>query len=113
MKKLLVAGIILGMTTLFSGCTKISSIKSMEKAIILMQNKEYDEAIIFLKDTLNKDKTNKEAIKLYDIVDSYQAAAKAVEENNIEKANNFIKRTFQQWKIHTVKKLTELTERKT
>ena len=82
--------IILGMTILFVGCGNSIVKKSIEQAKILIENKEYDKAILSLEIALDEDKDNEEANKLYEIVDAYQNAKKAMEENNIEEAKKIL-----------------------
>ena len=76
--------IILGITILFVGCGNSIVKKSIEQAKILIENKEYDKAILSLEMALDEDNKNEEANKLYLIIDSYQKAKKAIDENNIE-----------------------------
>ena len=62
----------------------------MSIAKILIENKEYDKAILSLEMALDEDKDNEEANKLYEIVDAYQKTKKAMEENNIEEAKKIL-----------------------
>ena len=82
--------IILGMTILFVGCGNSIVKKSIEQAKILIENNEYNKAILSLEIALDEDKDNEEANKLYEIVDAYQNAKKAMEENNIEEAKKIL-----------------------
>ncbi|MDK0630482.1 hypothetical protein P5E75_10540 [Clostridium perfringens] len=90
MKKILLVGIILGITMMFIGCGNSVAKKSIEQAKISMENKEYDKTILLLEMALDEEKENEEATKLYEIVDKYQKANKSMQENNIEEANKFL-----------------------
>lgn len=86
MKKILIAGLILSITTLFIGCGNSIVKKSIEQAITAIDNKEYDKALLSLEMALDEDKENEEATKLYKIVGSYQDANNAMEDKNLEEA---------------------------
>ena len=86
MKKILIAGLILSITTLFIGCGNSIVKKSIEQAITAIDNKEYDKALLSLEMALDEDKENEEATKLYKIVGSYQDANSAMEDKNLEEA---------------------------
>ena len=86
MKKILIAGLILSITTLFIGCGNSIVKKSIEQAITAIYNKEYDKALLSLEMALDEDKENEEATKLYKIVGSYQDANSAMEDKNLEEA---------------------------
>ena len=86
MKKILIAGLILSITTLFIGCGNSIVEKTIEQAITAINNKEYDKALLSLEIALDEDKENEEATKLYKIVDSYQDANRAMENKNLEES---------------------------
>ena len=90
MKKILLAGLILSITTLFIGCGNSIVKKSIEQAITAIDNKEYDKALLSLEMALDEDKENEEATKLYKIVDSYQEANNAMEDKNVEEAKKVL-----------------------
>lgn len=90
MKKILLVGLILSITTLFIGCGNSIVKKSIEQAKTSIESKEYDKALLSLEMALDEDKENEEANKLYEIVNSYQNAKKAIDGNNIEEAKNIL-----------------------
>lgn len=90
MKKILLVGIILSITTLFIGCGNSIVKKSIEQAKISIESKDYDKALTSLQTVLDEDSDNEEGKKLYSIVDSYQKAKKSFEENNIDESKKLL-----------------------
>lgn len=103
MKRRLITAIILGMTILFVGCGNSVVKKSIEQAKTLIENKDYDKALLSLEMALDEDKENKEANKLYEIVDAYQNAKKAMEENNIEEAKKILDSINEEYINYSIK----------
>lgn len=90
MKKILISGLILIITTLFVGCGNSIVKKSIEQAITAINNREYDKSLLSLEIALDEDKENEEATKLYKIVGSYKDATSAMEDKNLEEAKKFL-----------------------
>lgn len=81
---------ILALTLGLVGCGNSIAKKSIEEAKLLIENKEYDKALLSLEVALDEDRDNEEAKNLYDIVNGYNKVKKVVEGNDVEEAKKFI-----------------------
>ena len=90
MKKKVLLGIILVATISFLGCSSFIVEKSIEKAKISIEARDYDKAIVSLEMALEEEPENNEANTLYGIVSSYQKAKKNIEEGKFKEANRIL-----------------------
>ena len=92
MKKKLLSTIItiFMINSILVGCGNSIVKKSIEQAKTLIENKEYDKAILSLEMALDEDNKNEEANNLYRIVDVYQKAKKLVDDNKIDEAKEVL-----------------------
>lgn len=91
------------MTVFLVGCGNSMVEKSFEKLKSFVENKEYEKAITSLEMILDKDKENEEANKLYEIIDSYQKAKEAFEEEDFEEAEEILDSIDKEYKNYPIK----------
>ena len=103
MKKKLLVIIISSVAVFFVGCGNSMVEKSFEKLKSFIENKEYEKAITSLEMILDKDKENEEANRLYEIIDSYQKAKEAFEENDFEEAEEILDSIDKEYKNYPIK----------
>lgn len=103
MKRKLLVMIVSVMTVFLVGCGNSMVEKSFEKLKSFVENKEYEKAITSLEMILDKDKENEEANKLYEIIDSYQKAKEAFEEEDFEEAEEILDSIDKEYKNYPIK----------
>ncbi|MBN9647610.1 hypothetical protein J0L31_11465 [Terrisporobacter glycolicus] len=86
------------------GCGNNMVKKSIEQAKVLMESKEYEKAILSLEMALDEDSKNKEANKLYNIINGYQEAKLAKEEDNIKEARSILDAIDKEYVNYSIKK---------
>lgn len=86
------------------GCGNNMVKKSIEQAKVLMESKEYEKAILSLEMALDEDSKNKEANKLYNIINGYQDAKLAKEEDNIKEARSILDAIDKEYVNYSIKK---------
>ncbi|MCC3865666.1 hypothetical protein K0040_15490 [Terrisporobacter petrolearius] len=86
------------------GCGNNMVKKSIEQAKVLMESKEYEKAILSLEMALDEDSKNKEANKLYNIINGYQDAKLAKEEDNIKEASSILDAIDKEYMNYSIKK---------
>lgn len=86
------------------GCGNNMVKKSIEQAKVLMESKEYEKAILSLEMALDEDSKNKEANKLYNIINGYQDAKLAKEEDNIKEASSILDAIDKEYVNYSIKK---------
>lgn len=86
------------------GCGNNMVKKSIEQAKVLMESKEYEKAILSLEMALDEDGKNKEANKLYNIINGYQDAKLAKEEDNIKEASSILDAIDKEYVNYSIKK---------
>ena len=86
------------------GCGNNMVKKSIEQAKVLMESKEYEKAILSLEMALDEDSKNKEANKLYNIINGYQDAKLAKEEDNIKQARSILDSIDKEYVNYSIKK---------
>lgn len=85
------------------GCGNNMVKKSIEQAKVLMESKDYEKAILSLEMALDEDSKNKEANKLYNIINGYQDAKLAKEEDNIKKASSILDAIDKEYVNYSIK----------
>lgn len=90
MKKLTTTIILVALALMFTGCGNNIVKKSIEQANTAIEGKDYDKALLALELALDEENDNVEANKLYSILQSYQKAKKAVDENKINEAKEIL-----------------------
>ena len=84
-------------------CGNNEAKKSIEQAIVSMENEEYDEAAILLEVALNEDGENKEAVKLYNIINDYNKANEELKDSNIVKAKEILDEIDKDYTNYSIK----------
>lgn len=104
-KKLIYIVFVVLMTGLtLVGCGNNMVKKSIEQAKVLMESKDYEKAILSLEMALDEDSKNKEANKLYNIINGYQDAKLAKEEDNIKEARSILDAIDKEYVNYSIKK---------
>ena len=103
MKRKLLVMIVSSIAVFLVGCGNSMVEKSFEKLKSFVENKEYEKAITSLEMILDKDKENEEANKLYEIIDSYQKAKEAFEENDFEEVEEILDSIDKEYKNYPIK----------
>ena len=101
-RKVLIVIILVGMIS-FVGCSNNMVEKSIEKAKISIQAKDYDKAIVSLEMALEEDEENSEANIMYQIVSGYREAKKDIQENKFKEANRILMLLNQEYLNYSIK----------
>ncbi|WP_303859869.1 hypothetical protein [Alkalibaculum bacchi] len=103
MRKLTTAIILVALALMFTGCGNNIVKKSIEQANTAIEGKDYDKALLALELALDEENDNVEANKLYSILQSYQKAKKAVDENKINEAKEILDDIDERYKNYPIK----------
>lgn len=112
MNRKLLRTIILVIIILFIGYRYEVVKNSISQAKVLLESKDYDEAMSSLQKALDKNKENKEAKKMYKIVDLYKQAESRLEKNNFEEANGILSLIDKDYIKYPIKDDIDLMKRK-
>ena len=86
-----------------TGCGNSIVKKSLEQANIAIESKDYDKALVALELALDEENDNAEANKLYSILETYQRAKEAVDENKINEAKEILDDIDGRYKNYSIK----------
>lgn len=103
MRKIATTLVVMMIALSLTGCGNSLVKKSIEQAKTAIESKEYDKAIASLELALDEDKENKEANKLYEIVEGYQKAKKAIDENKFDEAKKILDDINEDYISYTIK----------
>ncbi|MGL4772192.1 MAG: lysozyme inhibitor LprI family protein [Clostridium sp.] len=95
--------IVLALSLTLMGCGNSVVKKSIEQAKSSIENKEYEKALLSLEMALDEESNNKEAKKLYDMVEGYQNAKKAVEDNKFDEAKKILDNLDSEYTSYAIK----------
>ncbi|MGL5378418.1 hypothetical protein [Clostridium sp.] len=102
-KKISIVFIILTMMFALQGCESRIVKKSLEDAKIYVEAKEYDKALESLAIVLEKDKENKEAKNLNEIINSYKTIVKLVESEKFDEVNKILEKLDETYKQYVIR----------
>lgn len=103
MKKLTLVLAMLLLSFSLVGCGNSIVKKSIEKAQVEINNREYEKALVSLELALDEDKDNKIANTLYNIINTYKESKVLMEENKLNEAKEKIDSIDDSYKEYKIK----------